>query len=75
MARQSSDGAVPRLAFLVGGLLVVVAVVAWLVWSGANVPNRPVEVDVKLPSPAQLPQPAPMPNPQPVPVPDPSKPQ
>ncbi|MFZ5670164.1 MAG: hypothetical protein ACOY4K_11770 [Pseudomonadota bacterium] len=75
MAQQSSGGAVPWLAFILGGLLVVVAVVAWLVWSGANPPARPVEVDVRLPAAPRLPEPAPMPNPQPTPVPDPARPQ
>jgi hypothetical protein len=51
MADRES-GAVPWLAFLVGGLLVVVAIVAWFMFAGGP-PRTPdkVNVHVDLPKP------------------------
>lgn len=53
MAEQSgsSGGSAPWLAFLVGGLLVVVAVIAYFMWSGGKVeaPTKTVDVNISAP--------------------------
>lgn len=50
MAGNSEGGATPWLAFLVGGLLVVVAVIAFVMYSGgAPAPTKSVELNVKAP--------------------------
>jgi hypothetical protein len=50
MAENSGSGATPWLAFLVGGLLVVVAVIAYFVYSGgAPAPSKSVDVNIKAP--------------------------
>lgn len=56
MAEQSGSGggATPWLAFLVGGLLVIVAVIGYFVWSGQT-PAAPKAVDVTISAP-QLPE-------------------
>jgi hypothetical protein len=66
MAEGSGNSSTPWLAFLVGGLLVVVAVIGWFVWSGQSAPARQVDVTIEAPN---LPRPAPMPEPQPAPLP------
>jgi hypothetical protein len=49
MAEESGGGATPWLAFLVGGLIVVVAVIAFFVYrGGAPQPAMPKSVDVNL---------------------------
>lgn len=55
MAEQSGSGggSAPWLAFLVGGLLVVVAVIAYFMWSGQTA-STPKAVDVTVTAP-QLP--------------------
>lgn len=68
MAQQSSSGgATPWLAFIVGGLLVVVAIVAFMIYSGQSpVPSRSVDVNIeapKMPDAPKLPD-APLPKPQ-----------
>ena len=51
MAEQSSSGgATPWLAFLVGGLIVVVAIIAWFMYSGGQAPTKAVNVDVDVPT-------------------------
>lgn len=55
MARNVTSeggGATPWLAFLIGGLLVVVAVIAWFVFSGGQVPtDGGTNINVDMPSP------------------------
>ena len=54
MADQSSGGgSSPALAFIVGGLLVVVAIIGYLMYSGQS-PATPKSVDVNIQAP-QLP--------------------
>lgn len=59
MAEDSGSGATPWLAFLVGGLLVVVAVIAFFMYSG-NAPSstKSVNLNVKAPD-ISVPAPAP----------------
>ena len=50
-----SGGSNAGLAFIVGGLLVVVAIVAWFVFAGGRTPEAPAipdEVDVNVSAPA-----------------------
>ncbi|QBX38219.1 hypothetical protein E4M02_10180 [Brevundimonas sp. S30B] len=50
MAENSSGGGNAGLAFIVGGLLVVVAIVAWFVFARGGAPEtKQVDVDVSLP--------------------------
>ena len=51
MAEQRSGGGNTGLAFIVGGLVVVIAVIAWLVFAGGGMqaPTKDVSVDVDLP--------------------------
>ena len=67
MAQSKGGGATPFLAFLVGGLLVVVVVIGLAVFGGAFRP-APRDLDVSLQAPA-LPRPPALPNPQPMPPP------
>ncbi|QTC92692.1 hypothetical protein [Brevundimonas goettingensis] len=48
---RSSGGGNAGLAFIVGGLLVVVAVIAWFVFAGGglNPAKKEIDVDVNLP--------------------------
>ena len=50
----------PWLAFLVGGLLVVVAVIGWFVYSGQSGPAKQVDVNIQAP---QLPDAPAVPTP------------
>jgi hypothetical protein len=63
MAEQqsTSGGGNAWLAFLVGGLIVVVAVIAWFMFTGSQKPELPKTVDVNISAP-QLPE-APAPKP------------
>ncbi len=67
MAEQSSGGGSPVLAFIVGGLVVVVAIVAFMIYSGRSpVPDKSIDVKIEapqLPDAPKLPD-APLPNPQ-----------
>ncbi len=71
MAENSSGGATPWLAFLVGGLLVAVIVIGFVMYSGGGAkPSVPesVNVDINVPKPAlpegpKLPD-APIPTPK-----------
>lgn len=51
MAEESGSGATPWLAFLVGGLLVIVAIIAFVMYSGggAPAPTKSVDVNIKAP--------------------------
>jgi hypothetical protein len=68
MAEQSSSsGGTPWLAFIVGGLVVVAAIIGFMMYSGQSVvPDRSVDVKIEapqLPEAPKLPD-APLPNPQ-----------
>ena len=71
MAEGSGSRSTPLLAFLVGGVVVVVAVIGWFVWSGRTPAPDPgsLSIDLKVPTPPNLPRPAPMPRPDPPPLP------
>jgi len=75
MAEEPRKGGNTALAFVVGGLLVLVAVVGWVVLTGQGPQIRPpetsVDVDVKLPDAPKMPE---APDPQPLPAPTPAKP-
>ena len=43
-------GATPLLAFLVGGLVVVVAVIAYFMYTGGQAPTKQLDVNIKAPS-------------------------
>jgi hypothetical protein len=50
MAENSSGGGNAGLAFIVGGLVVVVAIVAWFLFARGGAPEtKQVDVDVNLP--------------------------
>ncbi len=57
---SGNSSSTPWLAFLVGGLLVVVAVIGWFVWSGQSAPTKQVDVSIEAP---QLPDAPAMPAP------------
>lgn len=65
--QSSSSGGVPVLAFIVGGLVVVVAIVAFMIYSGRSpVPSKAVDVKIEapqLPDAPKMPD-APLPKPQ-----------
>jgi hypothetical protein len=68
MAEQSSgSGATPWLAFMVGGLVVVAAIIGFIMYSGQSLlPHRAVEVKIAappMPDAPKLPE-APLPKPQ-----------
>lgn len=76
MAEQPrrSGGSNTALAFVVGGLLILVAIIGWVLLTGQGptvAPPDSVDVDVELP---RAPTPPPMPDPQPLPAPVPTKP-
>ena len=66
-----SIGAGP-LALIVGALLVAVAGIGYVVWSGQAPAPQSVQVDLKIPDTPNLPDPIPMPNPTPAPAPVPT---
>ncbi|MDO9222125.1 MAG: hypothetical protein Q7U20_00255 [Caulobacter sp.] len=57
------------MGLLLGAVLVIVAITAWLAWSGRGAPVPPVAMNLTLP---ELPAPTPMPDPQPLPAPVPA---
>lgn len=67
MARDVDGGGGAWLSVLVVGLIVVVAVIGYLVYSGAA-SSRAVKMAVNLPQPAAIPSPSPTPAPLPKPV-------
>ncbi len=79
MARVERDRGNGWLAFVIGGLVVAVAVIGFVLWSnGAPTPDRVTDVDIdvemptpRLPDPSTLPpvEPPSVPNPPPPPVP------
>ena len=73
MAEDGKKGGNAWLAFIVGGLIVVVAIIAWVMYSGgAVVPDgNDVDVDIDLPEAPSLPEPPANPIPDP-PAPDPA---
>ncbi|ATQ43773.1 hypothetical protein [Caulobacter mirabilis] len=67
---ERTGGAGMFLAFVVGGLLVLVLAIGWMVWSGGlSVTAQAPKMDLRLPETPSLP--APSPNPQPTPAPSP----
>ncbi|HZZ34264.1 MAG TPA: hypothetical protein VFE03_00970 [Caulobacteraceae bacterium] len=71
---SGGGGANAFLAFLVGGLIVVVAVIGVAMYGGFTPPAKPVDVRVSVPQPSlpnapSVPNPAPAPTPTPVPTP------
>lgn len=71
MAQNSGSGATPWLAFLVGGLIVVVAVIGYIMYSGGgSQPSMPksVNVDVNLPKAPPIPDAPKLPD-APIPTP------
>jgi hypothetical protein len=68
MAEQSSgSGAAPWLAFMVGGLVVVAAIIGFMMYSGQSLlPHRTVEVKIAAPQSPDAPKlpEAPLPKPQ-----------
>ena len=71
MADSSRGGATPFLAFLVGGLLVAVAVIGVAMYGGFTPPSKPMDVRVSIPQP-MLPKTPSIPNPAPTPAPIPT---
>lgn len=68
---ERSNGATPWLAFLIGGLVVAVAIIGYFVYAGgAAAPSVPesVNVDVDLPKPPSIPDAPTLPD-QPIPTP------
>ncbi|MDP3854316.1 hypothetical protein [Phenylobacterium sp.] len=69
---DDSSSSTPWLAFLIGGLIVAVAVIAFVVYSGGGMskPQMPssVEVDVNLPKAPPIPDAPQLPN-APIPTP------
>lgn len=50
MAEQSSGGGNTAMAFIIGAVVVVLAIVAWVVFSGGMSQTKKVDVDVDLPA-------------------------
>jgi hypothetical protein len=50
MAARDGGGATPLLAFLVGGLVVVVAVIAYFMYTGNSAPTKQLDVNIKAPA-------------------------
>ena len=67
MAESSEGGATPWLAFIVGGLLVLVLVIGYFVYSGGGMPTPSKSVDVSIKAPS-LPEAPKMPD-APIPTP------
>ena len=76
MAARAGGGGSTLVALIVGALLVAVAGIAWMVWSGRAAAPDPatLSVDIRIPESPTLPRPAPMPEPQPAPPPLPGAP-
>lgn len=71
MARRAGGGGSTLVALIVGALVMAVAGIGWMVWSGRTPapPSADLAVDIKIPEAPNLPRPAPMPEPQPAPLP------
>ncbi len=75
MAARAGGGST-LVALIVGALLVAVAGIAWMVWSGRTPAPDPADmaITLKIPEPPNLPRPSPMPEPRPEPLPVPGPP-
>jgi hypothetical protein len=51
MAEQTRGGGNSGLAFIVGGLVVIVAVLAFFMWSGGMSPKKQVDVNISASAP------------------------
>lgn len=67
MTRDADQGGGAWLSLLVAGLILVVAAIGYLVYSGAA-SSQAVKMAVNLPSPAAAPSPSPTPAPLPKPI-------
>lgn len=68
MAMQSGGSGIA--AFVLGAVLVLAAITAWVAWNSRTELPRPAAMELRLPP--SLPAPTPMPNPQPIPPPVPT---
>lgn len=72
MAENSGSSSTPWLAFLVGGLLVAVAVIAYFLYAGGGAPKpsipESVNVDINVPRPPAVPDAPKLPD-APIPIP------
>lgn len=59
-------------AFVLGAVLMLAAITAWVVWNGRAELPRPAAMELRLPRTPALPAPTPMPRPQPAPAPVPT---
>ena len=59
MAEDGKKGGNAWLAFIVGGLIVVVAIIAWVMYSGGSVeaPTDEIDVDISAPEAPSVPAP------------------
>lgn len=48
MAESTSGGATPWLAFLIGGLIVAVALIGWFVYSGQSAAPKPADMTLSV---------------------------
>lgn len=73
---QRADGGSTLVAVIVGALVIAVAGIGWMVWSGRTAAPAAADlaVDIKIPQPPNLPRPSPMPEPRPEPLPVPGPP-
>lgn len=67
MRTREGDGATTWLALLVGALIAVVAMIGYLIYTGAA-STRPMHLAMNLPAPLAAPQPSPPPAPLPKPA-------
>lgn len=58
--------------FVLGVIVVLAAITAWVVWIDRVEVPRPAAMELRLPRTPDLPAPTPMPNPQPTPPPVPT---
>lgn len=70
MATQSGGNGMT--AFVLGAMLILAAITAWVVWSNRIDLPRPAAMELRLPRAPGLPAPTPMPDPQPTPPPFPA---
>lgn len=71
MATRAGGGGLTLVALIVGALVIALAGIGWVVWSGRAPAPAPADlaVDFRIPEAPNLPRPAPMPEPQPAPLP------
>ena len=70
MATQSGGNGIA--GFVLGVVVVLAAITAWVVWTDRIEVPRPAAMALRLPKAPDLPAPTPMPNPQPIPPPVPT---